>query len=91
MCPSDQWAPKRKKDILSQWLAYTIHEWPSGVLYGNDGATLEQCKEIFEAVRELRLLDSESEFASLCSDVEEKTNAYRERLASRQKHGPSMT
>jgi hypothetical protein len=77
MCPSDQWALNRKKAILSRWLAYTIHEWPSGVLYGNDGASLEQCEEILEAVRELRSLDSESAFASLCSDVEEKINAYR--------------
>lgn len=78
--PDDEWAISKKKDVLSRWLAYTIHEWPSGVLYGVDGATLEQCDEILEAVAELRELDAEAKFASLCKDVAKKTMLYRERL-----------
>lgn len=33
------------KTIVS-WLEYSEHEWPSGILYGNNGATIEQCDEI---------------------------------------------
>ncbi|WP_444944065.1 hypothetical protein ACJJIK_02250 [Microbulbifer sp. ZKSA006] len=28
------------------WLSYCEHEWPSAILYGMDGADIEQCKDI---------------------------------------------
>lgn len=31
---------------LIQWFSYIFHEWPSGVLYGPHGATLEECSDI---------------------------------------------
>lgn len=80
--PADQWATAKKRDLLSQWLAFTIHEWPNGVLYGMDGATLEQCDEIIVAVEELRAVDAEKRYEELCKDVIEKTTLYRERLAN---------
>ena len=80
--PADEWANARKRDQLSKWLAHTIHEWPRGVLYDMNGATLEQCDEIIFAVKELRAIDNEKRYEELCSDVENKTNLYRERLAN---------
>lgn len=80
--PNDEWANTRKRDDLSRWLNYTIHEWPSGVLYGNNGATLEQCMDILDAVAELRAIDREKIYEELCSDVEKKTTLYRARLAN---------
>ena len=31
---------------IVSWLKYSEHEWPSGILYGKDGATIGQCDEI---------------------------------------------
>jgi hypothetical protein len=36
---------------------YSEHEWPAGILYGMNGANLEQCQEIASAVTEARALD----------------------------------
>ena len=83
ICPDDAWAKARRTDQLQKWLAYTIHEWPSGVLYGTDGATHEQCKEILDATEELSDLDEDGRFNALCDDVKEKTIQYRSRLAKK--------
>ncbi len=80
MCPEDEWAISKAIEQRSRWLAYTIHEWPLGVLYGNNGATIEQCNEIIEAVSQLRLLDKESSYELLCKDIEDKTIQYQEQL-----------
>ncbi|MDP6634659.1 MAG: hypothetical protein QGG42_07170 [Phycisphaerae bacterium] len=82
LCPDDNWATGRHKELLARWLAHTIHEWPAGVLYGNDGATVEQCGEILEAITELAAIDRDSSYRSLCDDVKEKTVEYRDRLAN---------
>lgn len=79
MCPDNAWAVERKRSCLVRWLEYTIHEWPAGILYGHDGATIEQCEEILDAVNELRAIDRDMKYASLCSDVEEKTIQWRDR------------
>ena len=83
MCPDDVWAKARRMEQLQRWLAYTIHEWPSGVLYGSDGATHEQCEEILDAVGELRDLDEDGRFNALCDDVREKAMQYRSILAKK--------
>jgi hypothetical protein len=80
MCPDDSWALARKQETLSQWLRYTIHEWPSGVLYGNDGASIDECSEILAAVDDLRRIDQERRFTDLCDRVESLTRMYRDRL-----------
>ena len=80
LVPDDPWATNKKKALLVGWLAYSIHEWPSGVLYGNDGATASQCQEILSAVDELRELDHDAEYADLCEDVQAKTLQYRDKL-----------
>ncbi len=79
--PNNTWAKQQLLTILIRCLEYTIHEWPMGVLYGRDGATLEQCDEILEAVQELRFLDTDGLHYELASDVESKTRAYKLRLA----------
>lgn len=80
LLPEDPWAIEKKKSLLADWLAYSIHEWPSGVLYGNDGATASQCQEILGAVDELQELDRKAEYADLCEEVQTKTRLYRDRL-----------
>jgi hypothetical protein len=82
LCPEDGWARQAKAAQLHRWLAYTIHEWPGGVLYGADGASMSECDEILSAVEELLRLDESGRSIALCQDVREKTLQYKKRLAS---------
>ncbi len=43
------------------WLDYAVHELPAGVLYGANGATAAECRDLMEG------LDA---FASFCSRLE---------------------
>ena len=76
MCPEDQWALTKRVEQLRSWLAYTIHEWPWGVLYGPDSASEVECQEIYDAIDELKSLDSESAHNALCQDVRQKTELF---------------
>ncbi len=61
-------------------LDFCIHEWPAGVLYGMDGATLEQCEELHKAVAMARKLDGRKEYEEFLADFETKLSAYQNRL-----------
>ncbi len=72
-----------KAELLARqidWLRYCGHEWPSGILYGHDGATLPQCAEIKEAVAKARELDLSSAYSAFLADFEGKLGEYISRL-----------
>ncbi len=47
---------------IVKWLEHCFHEWPHGVLYGNDGANQEQLKEIWSSIEQLEFLDNRKVF-----------------------------
>jgi len=57
---SDLRAKHRLRVILRSRFEYSLHELPSGVLYGNDGATVEQCSELTGEL---------AQYASLCAEI----------------------
>lgn len=57
---SDLRAKRKLRAILRGRFEYCLHELPAGVLYGYDGATVEQCSE---------LTDELAEYASLCAGI----------------------
>lgn len=67
---------------LVEWLHYSEHEWPSGILYGNDGATLEQCREISQEVELIIRLDKEHQHRELIKQYTEKLTQYRVKISS---------
>jgi hypothetical protein len=67
------------KSIVS-WLEYAEHEWPSGILYGNDGATIEQCDEISSEVQRVLSLDKEFKYSDFIKQFNKKLSQYRARL-----------
>jgi len=69
-------------EIISRFLEYTVHEWPSGILYGNDGASIGQCDEILESIKELIRLDNSETIIQLANNVKKKTIQYRIKLAN---------
>ncbi len=50
--PADRRSRLRLIDKIAYQLRYSIHEVPSGVLYGIDGASPEQCQELEEDLEE---------------------------------------
>ena len=70
------------KTIVS-WLEYSEHEWPSGILYGNDGATIEQCDEISAEVQLVLKLDKEHIHSEFINQYVKKLSEYRTRLITR--------
>lgn len=65
---------------LVDWLKFSEHEWPQGILYGMDGATLEQCEEISSVIERIITLDRENKYSEPIKQYEKKLVEYRERL-----------
>lgn len=72
-----------KKLLLTQLirrLVYCIHEWPSGILYGNNGASIEECQEIRDSIYLAQSLDVHQEHEAFLKDFIDKLNQYERRL-----------
>jgi len=82
-CPTDNEARLSLLSHLVEWLRYSIHEWPAGILYGKDGATLDQCQEIFDEVEYTIRLDEERAHAAFLEDFKAKLAEYARRLTLR--------
>lgn len=63
--------PDDEYQRLLRYLEYTLHEVPSGVLYGKDGASPKECAELMSETYRLGALARErgvdlSEFLATC-------------------------
>ncbi|GHU22712.1 hypothetical protein FACS1894172_05330 [Spirochaetia bacterium] len=63
-------------ELKIQWIAYSIHEWPSGILIGMNGATAEQCKELVKELPFLYKLDTKNKYKAYIMDYENKLHDY---------------
>lgn len=61
IAPNDTELLKLSEQTTRNYLNYTLHEIPIGVLFGQDGATIAQCDELIEKV---------VEFENLCNQLE---------------------
>ena len=68
-------------DTAINWLRFSVHEWPAGILYGMDGATLAECGEIRAEVAIARRIDVDKRFADFLDGFEAKLSDYEDRLA----------
>lgn len=67
------------KNIITD-LQYSLHEWPSGILYGTNGANLEQCKEIRDSIIFAKVLDMRNEYRLFLEDFCNKLSQYESKL-----------
>ncbi len=74
--PSDDLARQALIRRYAWLFDYSLHELPSGVLYGWDGATVEQCAELLSDLAQMRLLLT----------IDNLTNQYQDRLTRWQFH-----
>ncbi len=80
-----EWEPSEqtRRAVLGaaiRWFDYCQHEWPSGILYSSDGASLSQCDDLLREVAFARSLDTLLEHDRFLSDFERKVLEYRNRL-----------
>jgi len=66
---------------------YSQHEWPAGILYGSNGASLNECDEILQDVAAARTLDRENIHSLFLTEFEIKVKGYKSRLSQRQSIG----
>lgn len=57
--PGDMPAKKRLLVVIRSLFEYVLHELPNGVLYGQDGATIEQCDELMDELSDYERLAEE--------------------------------
>ncbi len=81
---SDNLARINLVDKLAYYLNFSIHEIPWGVLYGNNGATIEECDllldDIAEFKRHLLVLNNEKEYEDLIKECELHFREYKNYL-----------
>jgi hypothetical protein len=89
--PKDFIARRTLFENQARYLAYTLHELPTGVLYGSDGASVEQCAELLaqldEFIADARILNSELEHAQLIADCRFHYTQYRAYLVAKRFDG----
>jgi hypothetical protein len=73
---------KRLLESLRSRFLYAAHEWPAGILWGHDSATLDQCDELMSMATLARELDREGTCALSIGEFESKVKQYKERLGS---------
>lgn len=54
--------------VMAGWLNYAIHEVPSGVLYGVNGASIDECQELLDVLDQFRALTRASGALELWED-----------------------
>lgn len=80
LSPNDDQVRIKLLERQMEWFQFCVHEWPAGILYGMDGATLEQCQEIADAVECAIQLDKEGRYTEFLADFSAKLRQYRARI-----------
>lgn len=65
---------------LLRWFSYCQHEWPTGILFGGNGASAAECDRILEEVSFARALDAGAANEPFLREFEQRTREYRRRL-----------
>ena len=82
LSPNDTELLRQYEEKQRDYFEYTLHEIPTGVLYGSDGATIEQCEELlndltkYKEVCEKLKVDNEE----LITDCEFYYSSYKDYL-----------
>jgi hypothetical protein len=69
---------------LLRWFQYCIHEYPTGILYGCDGATIDECQEILSEIEFVREIDTGKTQEKFLNEVQSKVIEYATRIEKHQ-------
>lgn len=83
---NDDNARKRLVRLESSYLAYCLHELPSGILYGADGATIPQCEELSDIladfIEQVELAGLHDDYQDLIAECAFHFPHYRDYLSA---------
>ena len=84
--PTDELARRRLVRVRADYLEYTLHELPAGVLYDRDGATVGGCDELLSELAEFRehlaATGQAAEYGRLVAECDFHYRAYRDYLTT---------
>lgn len=89
MDPPPPAAVSRLNENLAEWFSYTLHELPAGVLYGANGATLEEISELLAWLEKWKTILSrcgDHRHGPLVAKCERYFSLYRQYLLDRAGH-----
>ncbi|OUS27405.1 hypothetical protein A9Q99_15535 [Gammaproteobacteria bacterium 45_16_T64] len=78
--PANSEGNKLLLNSIINWFSHCEHEWPFGILYGNDGATVDQCKDIRAEAEFASSLARNSNDKDFIVQFMDKLVQYEERL-----------
>jgi hypothetical protein len=78
--PNNDDVKKIYLELQIRGIDFSIHEWPSGVLYGNNFATKDECKIILKEIKFIKKLDISKKYFKYIKDYENKVNEYIEKI-----------
>ncbi len=85
--PADDRSRRNLVILLASRLHDTLHELPTGVLYGQDGATVDQCREMLQEldgfIHHANCLGVAEEYADLVANCQLHYKAYAAYLTDR--------
>jgi hypothetical protein len=88
--PNDSRSRQQLIQLIASRLRYTLHELPTGVLFGVDGATADECDELLAELEEFRALiavaDQSADYTQLVAECEHHYRAYERYLLERPTH-----
>lgn len=70
-------------ELKIRFISYSQHEWPCGILFGMNGASLEECLEMKNELPFIKLLDKEKKYEKYIGDYESKLDVYINRLKNK--------
>lgn len=80
LAPDDESLRQQMISNNIRWFDYCQHEWPAGILYGPDGASIAECEDILQAVEKTRVLDCDRNHKTFLDQFESKVQTYQRRL-----------
>ena len=88
--PTDNLSRRKLIRVMAWQLDYSIHEVPSGVLLGHNGASVEECDVLSGSLAEFKLLvkntSSSEEYVQLIDDCTFHYREYKKYLVARESH-----
>jgi hypothetical protein len=66
-------------ELMIDKINFSIHEWPVGVLFGNNFATQDECRILSETAEFVKGLDRNEKYSEFINYYEDKVKEYTQR------------
>jgi hypothetical protein len=74
--PNNTEVMEKYLELEIRGINYSEHEWPYGILYGNNFATKDECKNILEEIPFIHKLDRNKKYEKYINEYENRVKEY---------------